>query len=436
MIETLYTIGIFIVVLSIVVFVHEFGHYIVGRWCGIHADTFSVGMGPALFGWTDRRGTRWQIAAVPLGGYVKFLGDSNAASAAGPNGLSNVASDDVERTLLGASLWKRALTVAAGPLANFLLSIIIFAGLLYVTGIARDELKIGEFHKDPIELQSGDRIVGYNGQPVERYSDIFEYSAETPEGGDVTYTVERDDRVIDAVGPYPYPALIGYVQPLSSAADAGLEAKDEIIRFNGEDVASFETLRDRILARGAIDSEIVVLRDGGERTFSITPQIVDTQAADGGFEERVMIGVGAQPIYDLAVERPTVGEALNLGVIRTYGVITTSLDGLYHMIIGDIGADNLQGPVGIARASADTASSGVVNLIAWIALISTAIGLMNLFPIPVLDGGHLVLYAYEAIRGRPPREKVAAALTAGGLSLLLCLMVFATYNDVLRLLNA
>ena len=436
MIETLYTILVFIVVLSIVVFVHEFGHYIVGRWCKIHADVFSVGMGPAIWGWTDKRGTRWQIAAIPLGGYVKFVGDTNAASAAGPNGLSNVAADDLEGSLIGAALWRRALTVAAGPIANFVLSILVFAGLVFVTGIARDELKLGEFLKDPVELQSGDRLVAIEGQEVTQYRDIYDISITTPETGNILYTVERDGQRIDVLGPYLYPALIGFVRPLSSAANAGLEVGDEIIRYHDLPVGSFETLRTAILSAGTIETEIVVIRNGEERSFAISPQIVDTEADDGTYEKRVMIGVGAQPIFDLAVERPGVFEALRLGVNRTFGVVTASLDGIYHMVVGDIGADNLQGPVGIARASADTASGGLIDLIAWIALISTAIGLMNLFPIPVLDGGHLVLYAYEAIRGRPPRERVAAALTAGGLSLLLSLMVFATYNDVLRLLNA
>ncbi|MEM0976695.1 MAG: RIP metalloprotease RseP [Pseudomonadota bacterium] len=436
MIDTLYTIATFIAVISVVVFVHEFGHYIVGRWCGIHAEVFSVGMGPVIWGSTDRRGTYWQIAALPIGGYVKFLGDENAASAAGPNGLSNVARGDEERTLIGASLWKRALTVAAGPFANFFFSILVFASLLYVTGIARDPVRIGDFTVDPIELQEGDRILAFNGETIEGFADIFDLAAETAPGEQHIFTIERDDRVLDVQGPYPYPALVGWVTPLSPAANAGLQPDDLIVSFNGIDIGSFDQLRVAVLERGEVETDIVVLRGDTEISLRLAPEITEQLLADGTIERRPLIGVGAGSAIGYYVETPTPYEALNVGVIRTWGIVTGSLTGLYHIIRGDLGADNLQGPIGIARASADTAAGGWMDLIAWIGVISTAIGLMNLFPIPVLDGGHLVLYAYEAVRGKPPRERIAAALTAGGFSLLIGLMVFATYNDVLRLLNA
>ncbi|MEO0343491.1 MAG: RIP metalloprotease RseP [Pseudomonadota bacterium] len=435
MIETLYTIATFVVVLSVVVFVHEYGHYIVGRWCGIHAEVFSLGMGPRLGGWTDRHGTHWQVAAIPLGGYVKFLGDANAASA-GPNGLSNVAVDDQGRTLLGAALWKRALTVAAGPIANFILSILIFAGLVFATGIVRNDLRLGEFATDPIDLRVGDEIVAYEGQPIEAFFEIYEFASGDDAEGPRNYTVLRDGRELDVRGPYPYPALVGFVQPLSAAANAGVQPGDLIIGFNGVAVQSFDNIRDLVRSGGAGEREMVILRDGQELSLTVKPEISDVLDENGEFVERVQLGIGAEPAFSLMTETPGFGEAAQFGVARTWMVITTSLDGIYHIIRGDLGADNLQGPIGIARASADTASSGLIDLIGWIGLISTAIGLMNLFPIPVLDGGHLVLYAYEAVRGRPPRERIANALTACGLSLLLTLMVFATYNDVLRLLNA
>ena len=436
MIETLYTIFVFIVVLSVVVFVHEYGHYIVGRWCGIKAETFSLGMGPSLGGWTDRHGTRWQVAAIPLGGYVKFVGDTNAASAAGPNGLSNVVEQGQENSLIGASLWRRALTVAAGPFANFLLSIVVFAGLVFHSGIAPEELKLGSFNKDPIGLQIEDRIIGYEGQAVESYNDFFDIVIEDSPEGIKTYTVEREGQQIDVDGPYPFPALIGGVQPLSAAANAGLLPNDEIVEYNGVEIASFDQLRTTILDLGAVETSLVVLRDGERAEFQIKPQIVDYPAEGGGFEKRVMLGVSSAAVFERFTESPSLYQAVRIGVLQTQTIITGSVEGLYLIATGQLGADNLQGPVGIARASADRAESGLIELIGWIGLISTAIGFINLFPIPVLDGGHLVLYAYEAIRGKPPQERIASALTAGGLSLLLCLMVFATYNDVLRLLNA
>jgi len=436
MIETLYTIFVFIVVLSVVVFVHEYGHYIVGRWCGIKAETFSLGMGPSLGGWTDRHGTRWQVAAIPLGGYVKFVGDTNAASAAGPNGLSNVVEQGQENSLIGASLWRRALTVAAGPFANFLLSIVVFAGLVFHSGIAPEELKLGSFNKDPIGLQIEDRIIGYEGQAVESYNDFFDIVIEDSPEGIKTYTVEREGQQIDVDGPYPFPALIGGVQPLSAAANAGLLPNDEIVEYNGVEIASFDQLRTTILDLGAVETSLVVLRDGERAEFQIKPQIVDYPAEGGGFEKRVMLGVSSAAVFERFTESPSLYQAVRIGVLQTQTIITGSVEGLYLIATGQLGADNLQGPVGIARASADRAESGLIELIGWIGLISTAIGFINLFPIPVLDGGHLVLYAYEAIRGKPPQERIASALTAGGLSLMLCLMVFATYNDVLRLLNA
>lgn len=434
--EFLFTLLSFVVVLSIVVFVHEYGHYIVGRWCGIKAETFSVGMGPAIGGWTDRHGTRWQIAAIPLGGYVKFVGDANAASAAGPNGLSNVEVDGQVSALNSAALWRRALTVAAGPVANFLLSIVIYAGLLFSTGIARDDLKVGAFLVDPIELQVGDRLIGYEGQEITEYNDIYALASEDSPEGVKTYTVDRDGETLDVSGPYPYPALVAGVSPLSAAANAGVLPGDEIIQYGAYDIASFEQLKTAIIENGTDETILIALREGDAQSFEIKPQLVEFPDNNGGFEERVMLGVTAGAIFELQTETPGLLEAARIGVLRTVSVITSSVDALRSIIRGDLGADNLQGPIGIARVSADLASSGLFEFIAGIALISTAIGFVNLFPIPVLDGGHLMFYAYEAIRGKPPQERIAGALTAVGLSLMLCLFVFVTYNDVLRLLNA
>ena len=426
----------FLMVLGIVVFVHEYGHYIVGRWCGIHAEVFSVGYGKPLKTWTDKRGTIWQIAVLPLGGYVKFLGDANAASfndGTRPDGLSAA---EAARSFPTATVGRRALTVAAGPFANFILSTIIFGALFMYQGSATDVPTVDEL-RVPIaahhDLQPGDEIVSMNGADVSDFGDIYEGLKEMEVKGDVTLVVRRDGREREVLAPYLLPPLVAGVQPLSPASDAGLLAGDLILTLGGAPLVAFEDLRKIVLASDGVELDMVVLRDGAEIPLKITPEITDTQAADGGFEKRVMIGVAGSLAITPQTETPGVLEALWGGMVQVYDVIVGSINGLYHIITGSLGADNLQGPIGIAQISGDMAGQGLFNFINLIALISTAIGLLNLFPIPILDGGHLAIFAYEAVTGRPPHERFLNVAMSIGFVLLMALMIFATYNDLMRI---
>lgn len=425
----------FVIVLSIVVFVHEYGHYIVGRLCGIGAEVFSLGFGPVLWSRTDKRGTVWQVAAIPMGGYVKFLGDADAASTAGKAKLENLSDEEAEKHFHTAKLYKRALTVFAGPAANFLLSIVVFAGLLMVLGREDGTPVVGEIMDtgSSYELQVGDRILAVEGQPVENFTEIMGLIPSLPVQQKLSYQVARGEGQMVVSGPYVMPTLVQGVQPLSPAQKAGLQKGDMILAVSGTPVVSFEELRQVVQSSENAESVFTILRDGQELQIPITPTRSDIPKAGGGFEQRVMIGIrGGSVIFP---ERTPIGPfaALEMGAKSTWAVLTNSLSGLYHMIRGDISVKNLQGPIGIAQVSGQTAQFGLFEFVELIAVISTAIGFINLFPIPVLDGGHLVMYGFEALRGKPLNERIVRYATLVGLSLLLTLMIFSTFNDIMRL---
>lgn len=428
----------FVVVLGIVVAIHEYGHYIVARWCGIHSEVFSIGFGPVIWSRRDRRGTLWQVAALPLGGYVRFLGDSGAASGADREALARIPEAERGRSFHGASVGRRMLTVLAGPFFNFILSIIVFAGLVLWQGVPTERPTIGTIEALPNAeqpLQPGDIILDVNGEPVERFADIYRIGAAMEEPAPMRFRIERDGTVLDLVAPYALPPLVAGVEPLSPASRAGLRAGDVIVEADGESLASFEELRQIVLASEGRTIPLTVWRDGAEIALEITPAERDAEDGAGGFERRVMIGVAGASLYLPATEIPAPWTALALGAGRTLDVIVMSLTGLGHILTGALGTENLQGPIGIAQLSGETAAQGFANFITLIAIISTAIGLLNLFPIPVLDGGHFVAFAIEAVRGRPPSEKAMQIAMTIGLGLVLFLMVFATYNDIMRLVS-
>lgn len=432
---SLVTLVSFIVVIGIVVTFHEFGHYIVARWVGIHAEVFSVGFGKPLLSRTDKRGTVWQVAMIPLGGYVKFLGDRDASSATDDAAMADMNDYDRRRSFPAASVWRRALTVAAGPFANFLLSILIFASLVMWRGVADERPYIGTIAALPVEtgLQTGDLVLSLAGQPVDYFRDIYTIldGVETP--GPMDITVDRNGNAYDLVIPYLMPPLITGIVPLSSAFNSDLQVGDYILRADGVKLDEFQQIRG--IVENAQDREIMldVLRNGQAISLPLTPAMQDFPDGEGGFTQRIMIGVYGAVYLHPQAQTPGPWLALQIGVEQTYSVITNSLSGMKHIILGNISAKNLQGPIGIAQISGATIKESTFSYIALIATISTAIGLLNLFPIPVLDGGHLVTFAYEALRGRPPNPKFMQVVMTIGLVLLLSLMVFASYNDVLRL---
>jgi len=239
------TIAAFVVVLSIIVAVHEYGHYIVGRWSGIHADVFSIGFGPVLASRTDKRGTVWQFAAIPLGGYVKFAGDSGATSAKDDDAMSGLSAAERRRTMHGAPLWARAATVAAGPVFNFIFAFVVFAGLLFYEGIAVDEPVVGEIAElpaGPFGLQQGDRVLSVGGIETETLSDFLTAAQDLPAQPVLDYTVLRDGAQMEVTGPHPMPPLAGSVAMKSAARDAKMRTGDVITAIDGAEIATFNEL--------------------------------------------------------------------------------------------------------------------------------------------------------------------------------------------------
>lgn len=429
-----FTILAFVAALTVIVAVHEYGHYIVGRWSGIKADVFSIGMGPVLFARTDRHGTQWQVAAFPIGGYVKFRGDANAASAgADEAAMAELSDEDRRHTMHGAPLWARAATVAAGPIFNFILSTLIFAGLMMSTGVARDPLAVNAVKDVPgMEqgLRPGDEVLAIAGIETPPLAEFFGVIEKLPETALVDYRVNRDGQVLTVSATHPYPALVGSVSPQSAAFEAGLKQGDLIQTVNGVTVPTFNALREIVVNGDGEELSLGVYRDGASVDVTLTPRRQDVPTAEGGFETRWLIGITSDMVFEPATRSAGVWESLSSGVDRVIFIIESSLSGLWHMITGAISSCNLSGPLGIAQVSGQVASQGAVSFVAFIAMLSTAIGMLNLFPIPVLDGGHLVFYAWEAVTGKPPAEKVLNILLAMGLAVVLTLMVFGLSNDL------
>jgi regulator of sigma E protease len=437
--NVIYTIAAFVIALSVIVAVHEYGHYIVGRWSGIYAEVFSLGFGPVLWSRVDKRGTRWQIALLPFGGFVKFLGDANAASGKDEDAMAEASQnpEELRRTMHGAPLWARTATVAAGPVFNFVLSILVFAAVFSFRGTVSEPLTVGDLIPMPeasVQLQSGDRILEIEGYPMPAYDDIEGRAAfwdQIPAQSPLNYTVERDGQQVTVPGPYLFPPYVMRVSPRSASMDAGLESGDVITAIDGEAIVSFDELKNAVEGSNGRALLLTVWRDGDEVEFTLSPRRRDEPDAEGGFVTHWRIGIVGGMAFEPATESLGPLKALSGGATQTWAVIQGSLSGIWHMVTGAISTCNISGPVGIAQTSGEVASQGVQSFISFIALLSTAVGLLNLFPIPALDGGHLVFYAYEAVTGKPPSDGALRILMAIGLGMILTLMVFSLGNDLL-----
>ncbi|MCB2115942.1 MAG: RIP metalloprotease RseP [Rhodobacteraceae bacterium] len=431
--DTLYTALAFVIALSVIVAVHEYGHYIVGRWSGIKAEVFSIGFGPKLWSRMDRHGTRWQVAAVPFGGYVKFLGDANAASAgADSDTMSRLTAEERRHTMHGAPLWARAATVAAGPIFNFILSIAVFGAMLFTTGVATEAPEIAALKPLPVEnqLMPGDRILSVDGHDTPDYKALGDAADLMPDAANVPYVVMRGGEEITVTGPTLIPPLVLAVLPKSAAMDAGLLEGDVILEMNGTPVIRFDDLQAIVKASQGAPVTLKVWRAGETFETTLAPRNRPVQAEDGTLENGYQIGISGSFMFDPATRTPGVIEALRAGVLQTWGIVAQTFSAMSSMISGKLSTCNLNGPVGMAQATGAAASAGIASFIWLIAALSTAIGLLNLFPIPVLDGGHLVFHAYEWATGRPPSDRVMNAAMAVGLTIVLALMLFGLSNDL------
>ncbi len=426
-----FTLLAFVVALSIIVAIHEYGHYIVGRWTGIKAEVFSLGFGPVLASRTDRHGTRWQVAALPFGGYVKFLGDANAASVGGDE--ARVPPTERRHTMLGAPLWARAATVAAGPVANFILSVALFFALILSQGRATNPLTVAALAPLPPgysqELRPGDEILAVAGRPV-TVETLAEVTNDLSYSSSVEYRIRRSGEELTVQGPYPFPPAAAAVSPDSAAWDVGIRSGDVVLAVDGRPVSAFDELVETVLASEGRPLAFDVWRNGEELHFTVVPRRADLPLPQGGFETRWLVGVSGGPFFEAQTETPGVLAALADSLAQLWFVLSSSLSGIGHMLTGAISTCNLSGPVGIAETSGAMASQGTTSFIGFLAVLSAAVGLMNLFPIPILDGGHLVFHAWEAVTGRPPTDGALRVLMAAGLSLLLTLMFWAVANDL------
>ena len=358
----------FLFVLTVVVFFHELGHFLVARRCGIRVLTFSIGFGPEIVGFYDRYGTRWKISAVPLGGYVKFFGDENAASVPDQEAAAAMTEEEKKVSFVHQRVGPRAAVVVAGPVANFILAIAIFAGVFMLFGKQTTSARV------------------------------------------------------DAV------------QPASAAATAGFQPGDLVLAINGEKIDSFADMQ-RIVSISAGETlNIEVERGGVHVTLKATPQLKELKDNFGNVHRLGVLGISrSMAPGDIKTQKLNPWQAVVAGVQETWFVVDRTLSYIGGVFTGREAADQLGGPIRIAQVSGQVATAGFVPLLHLAGVLSVSIGLLNLFPIPLLDGGHLLFYAIEAARGRPLSERAQEVGFRIGLAIVVMLMIFATFNDILHL---
>ena len=421
----------FVLALSIIVAVHEYGHYIVGKWCGIHAEVFSVGFGTTLFSRVDKYGTRWQIAALPFGGYVRFRGDADVVGRQDLSFTSISEEDKLRSTMQGAPIWARAATAVAGPVFNFILSILLFCGLFMWQGQYSQDLHIAKIAPLPgnYALKVGDEIIAINKTNVVDFESFVLVSQNLI--SPVIYSVKRDGITLDALGPVPFVALVGQVSPRSAAFEAGILAGDVITRIDGIPIRDFGDLQQAVATADDAEMDFTVWREGLEFEVTLKSKPVAIPGPDGSFTNRRLVGISGAMFFEPGTEPLPFVTALQAAVARTWFIIKISLAGLSEMVLGKISACNLSGPVAIAETAGQVATQGTIPFLALIAGLSTAVGLMNLFPIPVLDGGHLLICAYEFVTSRKPSERILQLIMTLGLFFILSLTVFTVVMNTL-----
>ena len=431
----IFTIAAFIVALSVIIAIHEYGHYIVGKWSGIKAEVFSIGFGPVLASRIGKDGTKWQIAALPFGGFVKFKGDQGAASNPDEAYMSDLSPEERRETMHGAPLWARAATVFAGPLFNFILSFLIFFAFVMFYGVEREPLTIETIADTPhaaTQLLPGDVLKEIEGLPADTRESLVETVDALSAKTSLTYLVERDGQDITVQGPWPSPPAASGFSLDSAAEEAGMMVGDVVIAINGQPIFDFEELNSATRNSEGNTLNLDIWRDGEVKTFAVTPRKQDTQNREGEFETRYLIGMtgGTGSVFEFEGYTPGPIEASYYGLSRLYAILEGSMKGLYSVVTAKISTCAVSGPITIAKTSGQVAERGLADFIFFVAFISAAVGFVNLFPVPVLDGGHLVFHAWEALTGRPPSDRALNVMMGAGLFLVAALMIFAFGNDI------
>ena len=429
------TVLAFVLCLSVIVFVHEFGHYFIGKISGIHAEVFSIGFGPVIISSYDKRGTKWQLAAFPLGGYVKFLGDKNPASSPDPEIDKRDEQNLLRKSMHGAPLWARFITVAAGPLFNFIFSGLIFFLIFMDQGMTKLPLTVDKTFDTPYKqkFEKGDVVRSVNGLKIN--NDLKKLNDQL--GGvfankPLTYVVERNGILITLENIIQNPPRISQVLPKSSAISAGLEKGDLILSLNSREIKNFNEIKDFVEASQGEGFIVEYWREGLVYETRLTPQIVDVPIETGGFERIYRVGIVSDYFpFQPAMTKQSISWAFLSSIKSIYLIMEGSVKGLYHIVFGNISSCNLSGPISIAETSGQMVKQGSLNYLWFIAVLSTAIGMINLFPIPVLDGGHLMFFTVEALIGRKPNQKIVNTFMALGFALLVGLMLFSVLNDFL-----
>ncbi len=444
----------FLVVLTVLIFVHEMGHYLVARWNNVRVEVFSIGFGPEIKGWNDSTGTRWKVCWIPFGGYVKFFGDSDGASRPDGETLRELSDAEREVSFHHKRLGQRAAVVAAGPLANFLYAIIVLAAMYMYFGQRVTPAEVGRVVDQgagqAAGFEEGDVVLAIDGDAIHRFEQ-FQQAVFLNPGRALTFRIRRaeGERTLSAtprlvekadqqgivhkfgdLGVWPAnQAIVGKVIEDSAAAAAGFRAGDRIVAIDGQVIDNFERLQDKVAASKGRRLAISVLRDGGEIRLHVAARRA-VAAKESGGAERWIIGI-------IRAQRPLVRhgpkDAVVEAVSTSYDMLVQTLAYVGQMISGSRGTEDLGGPLRIAHASGQAAQVGIEQLIMLSILLSLNLGMINLFPIPILDGGHLLFYAFEAVLRRPLTDRIQEFAFRIGLVLVLSLTVYVTWNDLVQL---
>ena len=445
----------FILVLTLLVFVHEFGHYWVGRRFGVHAEVFSIGFGPELIGWTDRNGTRWRISAIPLGGYVKFLGDNDETSAT-PSDQA-LSESDRKRAFFSQPLYARAAVVLGGPMANLLFAFVLLTGVFYVMGEPYSPATVAVQPAGPAAragLQTGDVVVGLNGKRVDRYEDIqdsqilylakpmsIEYrrGKELLQGEIVPQFCERTDRYNNTLryGDLGMDQLIrpvvGSFTANSPAEAAGLKAGDLLLAIDGKPVDYFSRIPELIGSRGGQPVTVTYERDSQRHDLTVVPIADKTQDCAG--KEQAVGRLRIRPAAITEYRHEGLVGSMGAGVRAVWTMTTMFYTSMAQILTAARPVDELGGPIRIAKAAGEASHAGWTGILNLVIALSVVLGIFNLLPVPMLDGGHLAMYLYEAVRGRPLSLRAQEIGLRLGFALVIGMALIATFNDIRMLLR-